>query len=107
MPGTLDGINDALGGIPGAKQDPKPGGVTVTTLPDGTQVTTYPGRKSSNFGKPGFNITKPGQKDKRGIKGTITAPEKDDIEAKSDDKTDTDKNGSEANNQSDARDENE
>lgn len=69
-PTTPDAVNGQLGQVPGSTQQTKDG-VTVTTLPDGTKVTTYPGRKSNNHTKPGWSITKPGSK-KASIKGDFT-----------------------------------
>ncbi|MEX3010524.1 RHS repeat-associated core domain-containing protein [Hoeflea sp. TYP-13] len=68
--GTTKGFEEALAGIPGAKQHGTDGG-TTTTLPDGTKVDIYKGRTSTK--RPGFAVTKPGAKKAR-IKGSIIDP---------------------------------
>ncbi len=74
-PGTLGELNGKIkelaGATPGATHTPRPDGGTSTTFPDGTSIDTYPGRTKSGTSKPGFSITKPGQKQRNGIKGTI------------------------------------
>jgi hypothetical protein len=69
LPGTREDLEEGLRGIEGAKQRPTANGGTTTVLPDGTKVDTYPGRKSSGFDKPGWQVTKPGASRPR-IKGT-------------------------------------
>ncbi|MER8409373.1 hypothetical protein NKH16_32840 [Mesorhizobium sp. M1307] len=76
---------DKLKNIPGAIQNPTNVGGTTTTLPDGTKVDTYPERRTT--GKPGFAITKPGQK-KAEIKGSFVDGTKEKTEK--DTKSDTD-----------------
>ncbi|TPK69289.1 hypothetical protein FJ546_01400 [Mesorhizobium sp. B2-4-19] len=96
VPGDPGTFESKLKGIPGANQDVTNVG-TTTTLPDGTKVDTYPGRTST--GKPGWAITKPGQK-KAEIKGSFVDRTKDsqkDAERSESDKSD----GSSENDKSD------
>lgn len=67
-PGTLGELNGQLAGLPGATVAPRPDGGATITLPDGTKISTYPERTST--GKPGYEITKPGEK-KSSIKGSV------------------------------------
>lgn len=82
-PGSFEELNEAIEeyarGIPGSTIKTQPDGSKNIELPDGTTISTYPVRKSTK--KPGFSVSKPGQKERNGIKGSIegglTRPESD------------------------------
>lgn len=99
-PGSLQELNEKLKELadatPGAKQTELPGGGTSTEFSDGTKVDTYPGRTKSGTNLPGFSVTKDGQKQRNGIKGTVEGGKTKAPSGKSSDKkNEKEKNGGE------------
>jgi hypothetical protein len=101
-PGTLEELNEDLKGyaegIPGAEHGPTGNGGYQVELPDGTKISTYPGRSKSGTDKPGFQVTKPGQRARNGIKGTVEGTsdkdsDTDDEESNQDQSSDDDEGG--------------
>ena len=85
---TKEGLDGEVAGIagPGGQKATDVGG-TTTTLPDGTKIDVYPGRKSKDFAKPRFKVTQSGR-DRAYVGGTLTGKKaKSEAEAEPEDET--------------------